>query len=85
MRSPPSPSDAEEALVHELAEAHTALGNYLQAMKQLVESGHSPSHERLREVINQSIGQAERADKALRQLRNLLVRRRTQDLLTFPY
>jgi hypothetical protein len=75
--SPPNPSDAEAALVHELAEVHTALGNYLQAMKLLVESGHSPSDEGLREVIEQSIGQSERADKVFQQLRNLSVRRRT--------
>ena len=75
--SSPTQADAEAGLVHELTEAHTALGNYLLALKQMFEDGPWAPEARLREVIHQSIGQSERADKALRDLRNLLARRRT--------
>jgi hypothetical protein len=70
-------ADAEAGLVHELAEAHTAIGNYLLAVKQMFEDGPWAPEARLREVIHQSIGQSERADKALRELRKLLARRCT--------
>jgi phosphoglycerate-specific signal transduction histidine kinase len=75
--SSPTQADAKAELIHELAEAHTALANYLFAVKHMFEDGQWASEARLREVIDQSIGQSERADRALRELRNLLGRRRT--------
>ena len=71
------PSAAE--LIHALTEAHTALGSYLSAIKQIVESDPALSQARLCEAIDASIGQSERADDALRQLRSLLLGRRRDD------
>jgi phosphoglycerate-specific signal transduction histidine kinase len=69
--------DLEVLLVHELAEAHTALGCYLLAAKQMFEDGPWASEARLNDVIDLSISQSERADNALRQLRDFLRRKRS--------
>jgi hypothetical protein len=74
LRLPSDQADAE-ALVHELTEAHTALGNYLLAARKIVEGGPGSRQARLCEVIDAAIGQSERANNALRQLRKLLRRR----------
>jgi hypothetical protein len=66
---------AEALQLHELAEAHTALGFYLCAVKLMVEGNPRSADTRLREAIEACIGQSERADIALRRLRRLLTGR----------
>lgn len=80
-RIPPSQSQPETALIAELAEAHTALGLRLVAMKLTIEG---PGPAQLIKTIDECIAQSERADKALRRLRHLLNRRAKQYPLQLP-
>jgi hypothetical protein len=57
--------------VRELAEALTALGNYLAAANRILADGPTPPVERLGDVLEKSMGQYERAAKAARQLHRL--------------
>jgi hypothetical protein len=59
------------ALVSELTEALTALGNYLASANKLVISSPSPEPQRLGEAIRKSLCQHERAVEATRGLRAL--------------
>ena len=67
----PTRGNAERATVlHELAEALTALGNYLEAVQRQFEN----RQEVLGEALRASLGQYERAAECLRRLRDLIVR-----------
>jgi hypothetical protein len=59
--------------VRELAEALTAIGNYLAAASRILADGPTPPVERLGDVLDKSMGQYERAAKAARQLHRLTV------------
>lgn len=65
------------ALVHELTEALTALGNYLASANRLNDS--APRSQRLGEALEKSLGQHERAVEATRRLRDLGRPRRKVD------
>jgi phosphoglycerate-specific signal transduction histidine kinase len=60
----------QTALVHELIEALTALGNYLFAAQRQFEN----RREMLGEALRASLGQYERAGECLRGLRDLVLR-----------
>jgi len=60
----------QAALVHELIEALTALGNYLFAAQRQFEN----RREMLGEALRASLGQYERAAECLRGLRDLVLR-----------
>ena len=59
------------ALVSELTEALTALGNYLASANKLVISSPLPGPQRLSEALQKSLCQHERAVEATRRLRAL--------------
>ena len=59
--------------VRELAEALTAIGNYLAAANRILAAGLTPPVERLGDVLDKSMGQYERAAKAARRLHRLTV------------
>jgi len=65
------------ALVHELTEALTALGNYLASANKIYDS--TPQSQRLGEALEKSLGQHERAVEATRRLRDLGRPRRRVD------
>jgi len=79
MDAPADQPGAEAQQLRELAEAHTALGFYLDAVKLIVEGNQGPVDTRLREAIEACIGQSERAHVALRRLQRLLTARRRGD------
>lgn len=60
------------ALIHELAEPLTAIGNYLDAGLRLFAADSRSAREKLGEVLEKSQIQVSRADEVLRQLRDLL-------------
>jgi hypothetical protein len=64
-------------LVSELAEALTALGNYLASANKLAISSPSPGPQHLSDALQKSLGQHERAVEATRRLRALNRCRRT--------
>jgi len=66
--APTNRSADEAALVRELIEALTALGNYLVAAHREFENQQRP----LGEVLRQSLNQYERAAEAVRRLRELV-------------
>jgi hypothetical protein len=72
---------AEARHIHELAEAHTAIGFYLGAISYLLEGNPGLLDGRLRQMVDACIGQSERADEALRRLRRLLLDRPRGDRL----
>lgn len=65
----------EAATLHELLEALTAVGNYLETASHLLGAELSPNRKTLAEVVEKSSVQTERASAAARQLRDLLHRR----------
>ena len=69
----PSASEAAPtaALVDELTEALTALGNYLASANKLFISSPLPGSQRLSEALQKSLCQHERAAEATRRLRAL--------------
>ena len=80
MNAPKTHPRAEAELIRELIEAHTALGAYLGAIKQILGGNAAPSQtQQLRAAIDASIDQSIRADEALRHLRSLLLGRRHGD------
>ena len=60
------------ALVHELAEPLTAIGNYLDAAIRLHDADTRSAREKLGEVLEKSQTAVSRADEILRRLRDLL-------------
>ena len=62
------------ALLHELVEAVTALGNYLAVVQRELDDPPEPRSERLVEALAKSRGQHERASRAIRRLSDLLRR-----------
>jgi len=60
------------ALVHELAEPLTAIGNYLQAIFRLDEVDTRSARAELRETLDKLQTQASRANEIQRRLRDLL-------------
>jgi two-component system, LuxR family, sensor kinase FixL len=60
------------ALVHELAEPLTAIGNYLDAAIRLYDADTRSALEKLGEVLEKSQTAVSRANETLRQLRDLL-------------
>jgi hypothetical protein len=74
---PASEAAPTAALVGELTEALTALGNYLASANKLVISSPLPGPQRLSEALQKSLCQHERAVEATRRLRALNRCRRT--------
>jgi hypothetical protein len=72
--APTNPSADEAALLHELSEALTALGNYLAAAQREFEVYPGPMQEVLAEALRGGLTQYERAAEAVRQLRGRLFR-----------
>jgi len=68
---PASPGAATVALVSELTEALTALGNYLASANRLFITGPLQGPQRLSEALQKSMSQHERAVEATRRLRAL--------------
>src|SRR5262249_36371958 len=68
---PASPGAATVALVSELTEALTALGNYLASANRLFTTGPLQGPQRLSEALQKSMSQHERAVEATRRLRAL--------------
>ena len=69
------PKDRAEGglpLVHELIEALTAAGNYLEAASHMLGAEPRPAQYALREALEKSLAQFGRANKAARRLRDLL-------------
>jgi signal transduction histidine kinase len=60
------------ALVHELSEALTAIGAYVEAAARLDAADSRSARTRLREALEKSQAQISRADALLRRLRDLL-------------
>jgi phosphoglycerate-specific signal transduction histidine kinase len=67
------------ALLHELAETLTALGNYLAVAHRKFEDQPKPRQEGLGEALEKSLSQQERASVALRRLNDLLRREATRN------
>lgn len=67
-RSPTNRSREKAALLHETAEALTALGSYLAAAHGKFQGQFSPTQDGLGEALEKSLGQYERASKAVRRL-----------------
>jgi hypothetical protein len=64
----PSPGDDTVVLLWDLVDALTALGNYLEAANLISLSTTEQPTDRLREVLEKSLGQYERAAEAMRRL-----------------
>ena len=64
----PSPGDDTVVLLRDLVDALTALGNYLESANLISLSTTEQSTDRLREVLEKSLGQYERAAEAMRRL-----------------
>jgi hypothetical protein len=73
----------EAALLHELVEAVTALGNYLAVVQRELDDPLVPKSERLVEALAKSLGQHERTSRAIRRLSDLL-RREADDQSGVP-
>ena len=69
------PFEEAAQIVHELAEALTALGNYLAATAHISDSG-KVSHGEIRKALERGLSQHERASVALHRLRVLLMNRK---------
>ena len=69
---------AEAQQIRELAEAQTAVGFYLAAIKRMLEGTPGPLSERLRGPVDACIGQSERANDAVRRMQRLLLDRHRQ-------
>jgi hypothetical protein len=69
-KAPTNHSADQDAVLHELTEALTALGNYLEVVQRQFEN----RQEVLGEALRASLGQYERAAECLRRLGNLIVR-----------
>jgi hypothetical protein len=67
-RAPTNRTADQAAVLHELAEALTALGNYLAAAQRQFENRQAA----LGEALRASLGQYERAAECLRRLRELV-------------
>jgi phosphoglycerate-specific signal transduction histidine kinase len=70
--APKNPSDGKVALLHEMAEALTALGNYLAVAQH--EAQHQPQMQEVSDALQKSFGQYERAALCIRRLRQLFFR-----------
>src|SRR5271168_2089384 len=68
------PTREAAALLHELAEALTALGNYVEVSKRKIECQPALMPEGLGQAVEKSLGQYERAVVAVRRLRKILLR-----------
>jgi hypothetical protein len=64
----------EDATLHELVEALTAVGNYLEVANYLLGTEPAPGQKTLGEAVEKSLAQMERARAAARQLRELFKR-----------
>jgi hypothetical protein len=73
-QGPPENRASEQAVLHEVSEALTALGNYLAVAHRKFEEQPEPRQEGLGEALKKSLGQQERASEAVRQLNNILRR-----------
>jgi hypothetical protein len=73
-RGPPKNRASEKAVLHEVTEALTALGNYLAVAHRKFEEQPEPRQEGLGEALEKSLGQQERASEAVRRLNNILRR-----------
>ena len=80
---PRSSADTAPALLRELIEALTALGNYLALADNLTAESTDSLPERLGDAIEKSIAQYERAARSARRLRDLYGRRSIGDALGF--
>jgi hypothetical protein len=72
---PPRGPTGEAATLHELLEALTALGNYLEALHHLLGTELASTGKTFSEVVGKGLAQMERASAAARQLGGLLHRR----------
>jgi len=61
------------ALVRELSEALTAVGNYLAAAHRIIAAESRPNQDPIAAAIEKSAGQCERASEAVRRLHALLL------------
>lgn len=61
-------------LAHEINQPLTAIANYLEAARDLVASGDASHDELLREALNESAAQAQRAGEIIRSLREFIKR-----------
>jgi len=73
-RGPPKNRASEKAVLHDVTEALTALGNYLAVAHRKFEEQPEPRQEGLGEALEKSLGQQERASEAVRRLNNILRR-----------
>ena len=82
MAADPDPADATghppiigagaaATLLHQIAEALTALGNYLAVANRIIEERPGLADSHLDEAVKKSLGQYERATEAVRRLRDL--------------
>jgi two-component system, LuxR family, sensor kinase FixL len=62
-------------LAHELSQPLTAIINYLQACRRLFADGAATDRDRVGELIEKAIGQAERAGQIIQHLRRFIARR----------
>jgi len=67
----PTRNDGRAALLHELIEALTALGNYLAAAQRELENQPALKQEVVEEAIRKSLSQYDRASEATRRLQAL--------------
>lgn len=69
-----SRNSEEVALLHEVIEGLTALGNYLVVVQHELDDPRAPRWGRLRDALAKSLDQHERARRAVRRLSDLLYR-----------
>ena len=70
-----APPEELTQIVHELAEALTALGNYVAAAAQISNGGKATSGD-IRKALEAGLSQHERASIGVRRLRKLVMRRK---------
>ena len=75
VEKPEGPPDEEILVLHELAEALTALGNFVVAAERLSD-GDKPSSDAHRQILAKALVQHERASVAAHRLRQLITHRR---------
>lgn len=70
-KSPANRSHEKAALLHEMTEAFSALGSYLAVAHRKFEDQTLPTKDGLGDALEKSLGQYERASKAVRRLCDL--------------
>ena len=71
---PPSPQNPDAAILHELIEAFTALGMYLDVCQYVIQENPQPMPDGLDQIMQKSLSQYERSVTAVRQLQHQLRR-----------